>query len=250
MEIKRPDDLIPHLTFFGDASSRDRDYMVAGGFAVAGNRISEIEDQIAKLRDDAGIRSEFHWSDYRGGARRQAYEGLISYAFDLVNKRHAALHVVISPFKDYNHKARQGETRDTSINRMYYQICLHRLGAFYGKSRGIHVRLDTGADSLDICRMRPQLCADAFKKHKARPNCFRSIEPVKSENVGIIQMADVIVGAIASKQNGVQHKSPKGDLADYVLRASGRHSWASETPRSARFLTIWHFRGRSGPSQP
>lgn len=50
---------LPALSFFGDASSRDSDFMVAGGLAVAGNRISEIEDQIAALREDAGIRSEF-----------------------------------------------------------------------------------------------------------------------------------------------------------------------------------------------
>ncbi|MBW8842473.1 MAG: hypothetical protein JF608_11835 [Sphingomonadales bacterium] len=38
---------LPALSFFGDASSRDSAYMVAGGFAVAGNRINEIEDHIA-----------------------------------------------------------------------------------------------------------------------------------------------------------------------------------------------------------
>ncbi len=89
--------------------------MVAGGFAVAGNRINEIEDRIATLRADAGIRTEFHWSEYRGGTKQAAYESLIKYAFDLVNKRKAALHVIIVPFKGYNHRAVEGENKDTSI---------------------------------------------------------------------------------------------------------------------------------------
>ena len=151
MRTKLPDDLIPNLTFFGDSSSRDKDFMVAGGFAISGNRIAEVEDRIATIRDDAGIRSEFHWADYRGGGRQRAYESLIDYAFGLVNKKHAALHIVISPFKGYDLKAKSGENRDTSVNRMYYQLCLHRLGNFYGKHRAIHVRLDAGSDSTDIC---------------------------------------------------------------------------------------------------
>lgn len=234
----------PSLSFFGDASSRDRDYMIAGGFAVSGNRIHEIEDRIATLRDDAGIKSEFHWADYRGGEKRAAYESLVRYAFDLVNKRQAALHIIIAKFGGYNHRSKEGENKDTSINRMYYQLCLHRLCRFYGKSRAIHVRLDAGNDSHDICRMRNQLCADAYRNLKCLPNCIRTIEPANSRNVGLIQMADVIVGAVAAKQNEFKHTSPKGALADFVLRSSGRHSWGVNTPTSARFLTVWHHASR------
>jgi len=61
------------LSFFGDGSSRDSAYTAAGGSAVAGNRINEIEDHVATLRADAGIRSEFRWSEYCGGAKEDTY---------------------------------------------------------------------------------------------------------------------------------------------------------------------------------
>lgn len=240
MAIITPNQSLPALSFFGDSSSRDAQFMVAGGFAVAGGRISEIEDHIALLREDAGITSEFHWSDYRGGRKRDAYENLVRYGFDLVNKRKAALHVIIAKFHGYDHKARRGENKDTSINRMYYQLFLHKIARFYGQSRAIHIRLDAGNDCRDICNMRHQLCAAAYTKYQTRPNCIRSIEPVNSANVGIVQLADVVLGGIAAKVNNVQHSSPKGDLATFILKASGRHSWSISTPASARFLTIWH----------
>ena len=223
--------------------------MVAGGFAVAGHRITEIEDRIAALRDEGGIRSEFHWSAYRGGAKRRAYERLIDYGFDLVKQKHAALHLIVAPFHGYNHKAKPGENRDTSINRMYFQLSLHRLARFYGKKRYVHIRLDAGNDSQDICLMRNELCAAAYRTYATQPNCVRSIEPVDSVRHGIIQLADVVVGAVAAQANDVKHTSPKGDLARYVLDKSGRNSW-SETPKDARSLTVWQFQGRSGPSQP
>jgi hypothetical protein len=214
--------------------------MVAGGLAVAGNRINEIEDQIATIRADAGIRSEFHWSEYRGGAKRQAYENLVRYGFDPINKRKAALHVIIAPFKGYDHKAVEGENKDTSVNRMYYQLFLHRIARYYGKTRAIHIRLDAGNDCQDICLMRNQLCADAYKKYHTKPNCVLSIEPANSENVGLIQLADVILGGITAEQNEVKHTSPKGALATFILQASGRHTWKTDTHRDARFLTVWH----------
>lgn len=237
---------LPSITFFADASSRERDYMVAGGFAIAGERIAEIEAHIAKLRDSAGIR-EFHWSDYRGGHRQEAYEALVQYASKLIADRHAALHIIIAKFKGYSHKAKDGENRDTSINRMYYQLCLHRPARFYGKRRAIHIRFDAGNDSADICNMRNQLCADAYRKYRTRPNCVRSIEPVNSAKSGIVQMADVILGAAAGKRNDVQHKTAKGQLADFVLDASGHSAWHHDTQDRERFFTIWNHRGRSGP---
>lgn len=235
---------LQNISFFGDSSSRDKDYMVAGGFAIAGNRINEVEDHIATLRDDYGIRSEFHWSDYRGGRRKKAYEALIKYGFALVSKRKAALHVIISPFKEFNHRAKECQNKDTSINLMYYQLCLHRLCAFYGKSRAIHIRLDAGNDSDEVCDNRVQLCFDAYKKYNARPKCVRSIEPVNSKLVGTVQMADVIVGGIAANVNASDYKatSKKKQLSDFVLRSSGRNSWLVNTPKSARFLTVWNFK--------
>lgn len=231
---------LPALTFFGDSSSRDRAFMVAGGLAVSGNRISEVESKIAALRQEAGIKSEFHWAAYRGGEKRQAYEALVDYAFELVRNRHAALHVIIPKFEGYNHKAIPGENKDTSINRMYFQLLLHRVARFYGKKRAIHVRLDAGNDSADICEMRNQLCAQAFDRYGAHPNCVRTIEPVCSMNSGVVQMADVLVGAIAAKRNDIEHTSPKGALANYVLKASGRSRWHHDTPFWARFLTVWN----------
>ena len=245
--VSNPD--LPTISFFGDASSRNKKFMVAGGIAVAGNRIKEIDEEIAALRTAAGIKSEFHWADYRGGNRRSGYERLIAYAFSLIKQQKAALHIIVANFEAYDHKLNGRDGKDASINKMYFQLLLHRVARFYGKSRAIHVRLDAGNDSKDICSLRNQLCAQAYARYKTAPNCVRSIEPVCSRRVGIVQMADVLVGAIAAKVNDVQHTSPKGDLANFALEASGRTSWKTNTPYEEKLFTIWHHTARVGPPQ-
>lgn len=251
MRVAIPSDLLKTITFFGDASSRNNTFMVAGGFAVAGSRIGEINDHIEGIRRSAGMKSEFHWSEYRGGHRKEkAYKDLVDYGFKLVSEQKAALHVIIAKFDGYDHRRDGGQNRDTSVNRMYYQLCLHRLAKFYGHARAIHVRLDAGNDSEDICNMRNELCADAYKKFRAhpacRPNCVRTIQPMSSRSANIIQMADVIIGGIAAKRNGMVHTTAKGPLADYILKSSGRPSWDRNTPISARRLTVWNHVTKKG----
>lgn len=235
----------PSLTFFGDSSSRDCTYMVAGGLAVRSSKIALINCCIDRIRSDANMTSEFHWSEYRGGDRREAYETLVRYAFGLVRARQAALHIIIAKFKGYPHKRREGENKDTSVNRMYYQLCLHRVARFYGPHCAIRVRLDSGDDCKDVCNMRNELCAAAYHTYRTRPNCIRAIEPVCSSKANIIQMADVILGAVAAKRNNISYAKPaKPELAAYVLEQSRHPDWAVDTPKSARFLTVWNHRSK------
>lgn len=242
MSIIISEPVLPSVTFFGDSSSKGHDFMVAGGFAVAGHRIDQINRDIEALRQSCSIR-EFHWSEYKGGDQRPAYEGLARLAFQLVRDGHATFHVIICPFKGYRHKAKPGENRDTSVNRMYFQLLLHRPAAFHGKTRAIHVRLDAGNDSDDICELRNELCAKAYHRYKTRANCVRSIQALPSNQSPIIQMADVLLGGIAAKRNGVKHTTEKGPLADLILTESGHPSWDQDTRKSARKLTVWNFNG-------
>jgi len=242
MQISPSAKSAPSLSFFGDASSKTSNFMVLGGLAVSGHRQQEIEDKIADIRERGGIRREFHWKEYSGGEKEAAYHELIKYTFNLVVKKHAALHVIISDFRKFDHKREDGQTRDTSINKIYWNLCEHRLASFYGQKRAIHIRLDAGNDCSDICNMRAQLCATAFKKHNAKPNCIRTIEPMDSQASGLIQAADVLVGGIASQMNQNRADTPKGRLAEFIRRSSGQHSWSAPTPRKARFLTVWHFK--------
>lgn len=252
-----PSDLLPNVTFFGDSSSKDKEFMVAGGFAVAGSEVDSINAEIEAIRSEAGMTSEFHWSNYRGGTRKEkAYKKLADLGFDLTRKEpvRGAFHVIIAKFGGYNHRREGGQNRDTSVNRMYYQLCLHRLAKYYGHGRQIHIRLDAGNDCEDIVRMRNQLCADAYAKFgqrsdasKCRPNCIRSILAMDSKSSNIIQLADVILGGIAAKRNGVQHTSPKGELADYILEASGHHDWAKDSRWQDRMMTVWNHESRGTP---
>lgn len=151
--------------------------------------------------------------------------------------------MIAADFRKFDHKRENNQTRDTNINKIYWLLCLHRLAKFYGKQRAIHIRLDAGDDCSNICEMKNQLSAAAFKKFDARPNCVRTIEPMSSEKSGLIQLSDVLIGGIASQLNNNRADTSKGQLAEYIRKTSGRASWSTSTPGSHRFLTVCNYNG-------
>jgi len=71
---------------------------------------------------------------------------------------------------------------------------------------------------------------------------FRSIEPQCSKRHNIIQMVDVVIGAIAAKRNDRKNVAHKAELADYVLEKSGHGDWSRDTVKNARYFTVWNFK--------
>ena len=220
--------------------------MVAGGFAVKGDRVTEIESAIAEMRNCAGIKSEFHWKDYRGGNRKRAYEKLISYAFDLVEKNHAHFHVAIAKFQGAEGVKLARVPKDRRINGVYENLLIHRVARFYGKDTAIHCIFDSGDDCAEIVGRRNFICAKAYRKYQTAPNCIRTLEPMQSHKSGLIQMTDVLVGGIGALRNARQLSSPKADLAHFIHEKSGHQDWATNTGKEARKFTVWNFKAKGG----
>jgi hypothetical protein len=187
------------------------------------------------------------WTKYKGGGRRAAYESLVDLAFLLIKEKQAAFHTIICHFDSFDHKREEADaSRETSVNRMYYQLVVHRICRYYGKKCAIHVYPDHGNDSADLPTFRTRMCASAYKKHSTKPNCVRDIQPQRSEAHGILQMVDVLIGAIAAKRNGRVLVRHKAELSDYVLAKSGHRDWAADTSNwwASSFFTIWNFKGK------
>ncbi|MRG70392.1 DUF3800 domain-containing protein [Alphaproteobacteria bacterium HT1-32] len=240
------------IHFYCDSSShRNSQYMVAGGIAIRQGRLAEISQKILDIKASGNIGSEFKWSGYRGGYRRQAYEDLIDLCFSLAEQKQAALHWIIADFGSFAHKTNDDGSPESSVNRMYFQLCLHRLCKFYGKACGVYVYPDNGNDSAELIGFRDVLCARAYKTYKTKPNCVRDIKALTSHTEPLIQMADVVTGAIAALRNQRQLKAPKANLAQYVLDRSGHPDWSTDTLHTARFMTVWNFQHQErNPHRP
>jgi hypothetical protein len=217
--------------------------MVVGGIAVTKPIYTSLDNRIKEIKAKAEIESEMKWADYKGGERSIAYKAVIDLAFETINQKKAQFHVMPVPFSTFSHRRneRRDGLRETSVSLMYYQFVLHRICQFYGPKWGIHIYPDAGRDSAMLPQFRNQLCAAGRKKYETQPNCIRSIQPQCSERHNVLQMVDILIGAIAAKRENRPSAAHKKELANYVLEKSGHRDWAINTPKDARFLTVWNF---------
>jgi hypothetical protein len=77
----------------------------------------------------------------------------------------------------------------------------------------------------------------------------RNVQAVDSKDSGLIQIADILMGAIGYEMNGAHTrtgaKRSKILLAEYIAQKAGLVNLQQPTPRSQKNFSIWHFHFRN-----
>lgn len=144
----------------------------------------------------------------------------------------------------------KGQDAEIGFNKLIYQLLLHKFGRKYGKDNRLHVYLDKRTTSQPPDFMRPILNAGIRKKYGLTDNPFRRITFIESNRSELIQMNDLLIGAIGSrknehhlKQDASKHKIAMGE---YISRRS-KETVTFPFQITSRFATrfsLWIFKYR------
>lgn len=84
------------------------------------------------------------------------------------------------------------------------------------------------------------------KKYGNDKEPFRTVEPRKAKQSDLLQMADIIIGAIGFQKNGyhllASSRKGKKDLADYIASEAGLENLKNNSPWGENRFTIWNFK--------
>ena len=234
------------LGFFCDTSSlRDSQFMVAAGVALRLSRYRDLAQSIQDIKDAAKIESEIKWASYKGGGRKIAYKGIIDLFYSLIQQDQIHFHCIIAEFGKFQHKAFSGGSPETSANRMYYQLLVHRVLRFYSRKAWIYIYPDMGGDCKDLEKFHGSMMNKAHIRYRV-PHRLVCIEARDSELCNVVQMVDLIAGGIAYARNKREQQSKDGahkaELAAYILKSSKLSSWSVDTAHNERKFTVWNFR--------
>lgn len=230
------------VDFYCDSSShRGHRYLVAGGIISRTEVIERIDAKIQKIKTDIDMKSEFKWSGFRGGRKTKAYFELIDFFYFLIANNHIHFHAIVANFDSFDHHRKGRGSPEKSVNKLYYQLFLHRLCREYGTKNRIRIFPDHGADSAEIIEFRKVLCRESANRYNTDPNCLKAIQPQPSARHNILQMVDVIIGALAAEFEARDLNAHKSELRRHVIKQSPTKNLFSNTPRGATKFTIWHF---------
>lgn len=220
--------------------------MVVDGVAYQARRYADIAVAVQGIKDAAGIRSEMKWAKFRGGERTKAYEAIVDLFFSLVEQNHMHFHCIVAEFGKFSHGAFRGGGPDSSVNRMYFQLLVHRVCRYYSSKCNIYVYPDHGSDSKELQEFHGAINLAAYNRYRV-PHRLVTIEQTDSSICNVIQMVDVIIGGIAHMRNflsapKIGEDSYKAALARYILKKSKVSTWAVDSGPKTRKLTVWNFR--------
>jgi hypothetical protein len=187
--------------------------MVIGAVWCPLDKVKEITIRLREIRERHGVASDFEvkWTKVSPG-KLQFYVDLIDYFFDDDDLH---LRALIVPDKS---KLRQTDANH-SHDDWYYSIYYTMLKAVFNPADCYRVYLDVKdtRGATKIARLHDVLC-EHFRDHQRQ--VVQRIQEVRSHQVGILQLADLLVGAISHVNRGLTSSEAKQTLIARMRKRS------------------------------
>lgn len=230
---------------FCDEAGKDTDrYLAVGGLIVAHTDVRRIRDEFVARKKRLGITREAKWKLTTKGCLEKHRE-LVHWTFELIRKRDLLFHCLLIDFARFNHDLREDGGKAESLKRMYYQLILHRLLKKHGPDYDCYALIDKCNELDGFARMKNGLNSEANRRFKCADS-LRAVEFRDSEAEPLLQMNDLILGAICAHKNRRFEEAtagqPKASLAGFVLGRSSLIDYDSDTPRNVDDFTIWNLK--------
>ncbi|SHF66743.1 Protein of unknown function [Loktanella atrilutea] len=243
-----PDTPIQDFSIFADESgiSNDR-HMIVGATVVQRLYVNALYRAVHDFRIRTNMFAELKWSKV-SNQKLDAYKELVDIYFDFA--RRGALWFRATTFDNHlwDHTRFNDGDPDIGISKLYYQMLLHQVVGHYGDLASLYICLDRRLSSTPLEKLHRILNAGAGKEYGLTFGPVRVLVSKDSKKDDILQINDVILGAVSAYKNG-RHlqegaREAKIELAKYVLLQSGLGSYAQDTPQGKTAFAIWNRKPR------
>lgn len=243
----------PKLALFCDEAGKDTDrFLAVGGMVVAHKDVARIREGFAYRQRTLTLGKEAKWNSTKRG-NLEKHRSVIDWIFELIEQGDLRFHCILVDFQRFDHGLREDGDKAESMKRMYYQLILHRLLKKHGSTSHCYALIDKCHELSGLQNLKAGLNS-AARSYGCR-DALRAIEFRESHKEPLLQMNDLILGAICAQRNRRFEEAGAGqfkaNLAGYVLGKSGLNNFESNTPVSWTKFSIWnlaseHMRGGAG----
>lgn len=236
--------------YVDESSQTKHRYLALGGLIVPTIQAEILSADILSARMPELPLGEMAWTKV-SKTKLSAYKRVVSLFFDRTLNRTVDFHSLIVDTSMIRDATFNSGSRETGFNKEIYQL-LRKFGRIY-RSRLFHVYLDRRNTNSKTEDLRQILNRGIAKAGDVRDWPYRRVHFRESSNCSMLQLVDIMLGAIAFHLNGHRDASgaspAKCELSDYVLERARVRNPFHDTAVTGRF-TIWHRRLRKGASRP
>lgn len=164
------------------------DFMSIGGIWCPKDRIKEINRRIKEIKEKYNYPSsrEVKWSKI-SNANKNLYLELINFFFDY---KDISFRIIVIDKKELKHNL-FNQTHDDFYYKMYFLM----LNAIFDRGNNYDVYVDIkDTHSYEKCQNLLTICRRS--NWDFQHEMIRKIQPIRSEESQILQLADILIGAV------------------------------------------------------
>lgn len=208
--------------------------MVLGSIWVDRDRVRMINEHIRQIKALHGIRYEMKWVKL-SSAKTQAYTDLINYFFDCDNLHFRAL--IVDNKDKLNHEA-HSQTHDEWYYKMYFRMLDNILSSH--NEYDIYLDIKDTKSKSKIKKLQEILSNSHFDYSRTM---IEKMQVIQSHEVEIMQIVDVLIGALSYFARGLSGSIAKQELIK-LIQDKGGYSLKKSTPLREEKINIFHLQLR------
>lgn len=210
--------------------------MVLGAIWCPVERVREMSDALRKLKKDHGLSSqmEVKWTKI-SPAKVDFYLALVDFFFDQDDLRFRAL--VVPDKSKLDHNAFK-QDHDTWYYKMYFSM-LKVIITPHDRFR-IYVDIKDTRSADKIGKLHEVLCNTIYDFDR---NIIERVQTVRSNEVELLQLSDLLIGAVQRAGRGPLRDSAKDKVVQRVQQRSS-YGLARSTLVTEKKLNIFIWRAR------
>jgi len=192
--------------------------MVLGAVWCPHENVKEIYDRIRqiKIRNGVSAHAEMKWTKI-SPAKVQLYADIINYFFDEADLHFRGL---LIPDKGQLDHERFNQTHDLWYHKMYFEMLKAILSP--NDSYEIYIDIKDTQTNRKVQKLR-EVCSNSMYDFSSRT--IKKMQPVRSDEVQIMQIVDILVGALGYNNRrfpeGHQKSPAKMELISLIKKRSG-----------------------------
>lgn len=208
--------------------------MVLGAVWCQHQYRKHIFERIKEIKRKYGLKSNFEikWNKVSQG-KIAFYHEIINFFFDTDKLHFRAL--VVANKDELNHEE-YGQTHDDFYYKMYFdmlKVIIHPADAY---NIYLDIKDTNGYEKVE--RLREVICSAHYDFSKS---IVRKIQEVRSDEVSILQITDLLIGALSYIHRDLKSNQAKLDLIELIQRRSDYSLMKNTLPSESKFnLFIWH----------
>ena len=207
--------------------------MVIGGVWCSLSKKDEIFRRLREIKEEHGLskRFEIKWNKVSKG-QLNFYMDVINYFFDNSDLHFRVL--VVPDKQELNHKE-YNQSHDTFYYKMYFNMLKTLFEPNYEYNIYIDIKDTRGQKKVE--RLHDVLCNNHYDFNR---QMIKKVQQVRSEEIELIALADLLIGAVSYLHRGINTSEAKLKLIERIKARSGYNLTASTLYREDKFnIFVW-----------